>query len=105
METLIQYLNQITPSMCNNHWAIVEFRKESSNFSFNSSFKTFCKSEKIVNLRTIISPGQFLVSGASGKGGRESPVLHVVLPQSLLCYSVLFRDQTRQKLSNVILFC
>ena len=29
------------------------------------SFQTFCKSEKIVNLRTIISPGQFLVSGAS----------------------------------------
>ena len=40
-------------------------RQNAINILIQKSFQTFCKSENIVNLRTIISPGQFLVSGAS----------------------------------------
>ena len=58
--TQIRSLTMSLTPKCNNLGAI--------NIRF-PSFQTFCKSEKIVNLRTIISPGQFLVSGASSEGG------------------------------------
>ena len=103
VETLIQYSNQITPSICNNHWTIFVFRKESSIFSFNSSFRTFCKSEKIVNLRTIISPGQFLVSGASGKGGGRGRC-YMLCCQSPYCV-ILYYSWIRRGKNWATLFC
>ena len=67
--------------------------------------QTFAAIGKTENLRTIITAGQFLVSGASGRvEGRLSEPGYMLLHNSL-CYFRVFRDQAGQKLSNVIQFC